>query len=122
VIMTTLNFSLSVVRILAWMLATAIVILSIVPPSLRPETGTPHAFEHIAIFFVTGLLFGIGYDRRHWLLGALLVVFSGTVELAQLLVPGRHARWSDFVIDALAISAGVAVTSLVRPIFTHRDA
>lgn len=108
-----LSHSLTVVaRILAWTLAASIVILSIVPPGLRPETGTPHVFEHATIFFATGLAFGIGYDCRQDLLGAALVIFSGAVELAQLLVPGRHARWSDFVVDALAVTVGLTLTSL----------
>jgi VanZ family protein len=37
----------------------------------------------------------------------MLVIFAGTVEIAQLFVPGRHARLSDFIVDALAISAGL---------------
>lgn len=90
-----------------------IVILSVVPPNLRPETGTPHAFEHGAIFFLTGTAFALGYDRRHDVLAVLLVVFAGAVELAQLFVPGRHARLSDFIIDALAITGGLLTVSLV---------
>jgi VanZ family protein len=29
-------------------------------------------------------------------------LFAGFVEIAQLFVAGRHARWSDFTVDALA--------------------
>jgi VanZ family protein len=36
------------------------------------------------------------------------VIFAGAIELAQLYTPGRHARLSDFVVDALAAGAGVA--------------
>jgi VanZ family protein len=46
--------------------------------------------------------FGLGYKRRHDLLAILLVVFSGAIEIAQLFVPGRHARLGDFIIDAVA--------------------
>jgi VanZ family protein len=99
--------------ITAWGLATAIVVLSVVPPVLRPETGLPHAVEHFAIYSATGLAFGVSYDRRHGLLAILLVVFAGAVEIAQLFVPGRHARVSDFTVDALATSFGVILTSLV---------
>jgi VanZ family protein len=106
-------------RVSAWSLATVIVILSIVPPHLRPETWSPHALEHIAIFSATGLAFGLGYQRRHGLLAILLVLFSGAVEIAQLFVPGRHARLSDFIIDALAISGGLMAVSLVAQIRAH---
>lgn len=99
-------------RATAWALTAAIIILSLVPPELRPETGAPHALEHFSIYAGTGVAFSLGYPRRNLLLAGLLVIFSGAVELAQLLVPGRHARLSDFVIDALAMSVGVAVGSL----------
>jgi len=101
-----------IARITAWGLAVAIVVLSVVPPGLRPETGLPHALEHSSIFWATGLAFGLGYDRRHGLLAILLVLFSGTVEVAQLFVPGRHARLSDFIIDAASITVGVMMVSL----------
>jgi VanZ family protein len=94
-------------RIVAWTLATAITILSILPPDLRPDTGVPHYLEHFAIYWATGLAFGLGYERKQGLLAVLLVIFSGTVELAQLFVPGRHARLSDFVVDAIAVCVGL---------------
>lgn len=101
-----------IARIAAWGLAVAIFVLSIVPPGLRPETGLPHALEHSSIFWATGLAFGLGYDRRHGSLAILLVLFSGAVEVAQLFVPGRHARLSDFIIDAASITVGVMMVSL----------
>ena len=43
-----------VVRIVAWSLAATIVVLSLVPSELRPETGFPHILEHFFIFAATG--------------------------------------------------------------------
>jgi len=94
-------------------LATAIVALSVVPPSLRPETGLPHGIEHFVIYLATGLAFALGCELKPGLLATLLVFFSGAVEIAQLFVPGRHARLSDFIVDGLAITVGVMVVSLV---------
>ena len=104
----------TVIRIAAWSLAAAIVILSVVPPGLRPETGTPHHLEHFIVYWTTGLAFGLGYDRKHNLLALLLVVFSGSVEIMQLFVPGRHARLSDFAIDGAAACVGLFTVSLVN--------
>lgn len=92
-------------------LAAAIVALSLVPPNLRPNTGLPHGLEHFIMYSVTGFAFGLGYGR-HRLLLILLVIFSGTIEMAQTLVPGRHARLSDFIIDVLAMGIGVLIASL----------
>jgi len=96
-------------------LATAIVALSVVPPSLRPETGLPHGIEHFVIYLATGLAFALGCELRPGLLATLLVFFSGAVEIAQLFVPGRHARLSDFIVDGLAMTVGVMAVSLVPP-------
>jgi VanZ family protein len=105
---------LKIARIAAWSLATAIVVLSVVPPGLRPETLAPHFLEHFAIYAATGLAFGLGYERQHGLLAILLVIFSGTVEIAQLFAPGRHARLSDFIVDALAACFGMMTAALIN--------
>ena len=110
-----MRFFLKIVRIIAWTLAAAIVVLSVVPRGLRPETGTPHNLEHFIAFLATGFAFGLGYDRKHSLLALLLVLFSFWVEVLQLFVPGRHARLSDFVVDALAACVGLLMASLVNP-------
>ena len=102
-----------IARIAAWSLATAIVILSLVPPTLRPGTSAPHNLEHFVIFAATGFTFGLGYKRRHDLVAICLVVFSGSIEMAQLFVPGRHARLSDFIIDAIAVCIGLVMSSLL---------
>jgi VanZ family protein len=102
-----------IARIAAWSLATAIVILSLVPPTLRPETSAPHSVEHFLIYVATGFGFGLGYKRRHDLLAIFLVTFCGSIEVAQLFVPGRHARFSDFIIDAVAACIGLVMSSLL---------
>jgi VanZ family protein len=96
-------------RILAWMLIGAIVILSLVPPSLRPVTGAPHGLEHFAIFALCGYAFGLGYRSRYLLHAIALVTFAGSIEVLQFTAPGRHARMLDFAIDAIASCAGVLI-------------
>jgi VanZ family protein len=102
-----------VARIAAWLLTAAIVVLSLVPAWLRPETDMPHDLEHFSIFFATGVAFGVGYSRRPKLVVAALVIFAAAVELAQIVDPGRHARVSDFIVDALAACLGAALVFLV---------
>jgi len=91
----------------AWTLLITIVILSLVPAQDRPVTGLPHWVEHFSIFFATGLAFGVGYPQRPLFQFVALLAFTAAIELAQLLVPGRHARLSDFVIDASGVTVGL---------------
>jgi VanZ family protein len=101
-------------RIVAWSLAATIVILSLVPPALRPETSAPHSLEHFMIFAAAGFAFGLGHKRRHDLLAILLVIFSSSIEITQLFAPGRHARLSDFIIDTIAACTGLLMSSLLN--------
>jgi VanZ family protein len=100
-------------RIAAWVLTAVILILSLVPPTLRPETSAPHSLEHFIIYAATGFTFGLGFRRRHDLLAIFLVVFCGSIEIAQLFVPGRHARLTDFIVDAVAACIGLVTSSLI---------
>ena len=106
------------VRIAGWGLASIITILSLVPPAYRPETAVPHNLEHFAIFAATGLCFGVGYRRSSIPVTIGLIVFAGAIEVAQKLVNGRHARLSDFIVDAFAMCFGVAAgSSLINHYF-----
>jgi VanZ family protein len=109
-----------IAKIASWTLAAAIIILSVVPPSLRPETGVPHEIEHFMMYAVTGFAFGVAYELRYATLAIFLVLFAGLVEIAQLFVPGRHARLSDFIVDALAMCVGaLAVMLRLKPVRTE---
>src|SRR5690242_10468071 len=96
-------------RVIAWLLLAIIVALSFVPPTLRPVTPAPHYAEHLGIFLMTGVAFGLGYERLPALQAIGLVAFSAAIELIQLGIAGRHARLTDFVINAISISLGVGI-------------
>jgi VanZ family protein len=98
-------------RVAAWAAASAIVVLTVVPPSLRPTTDPPHDVEHAAAFLIVGILFGLAYEGRERILSGGAVVFCAMVEVLQLYVPGQHARWIDFVVDAAAAVLGIVVGS-----------
>jgi VanZ family protein len=94
-------------RVIAWFLLLVIVVLSVVPPSLRPTTSAPHQIEHAAIFIAAGISFGMAYLGREWILSIGAIIFCTAIELVQVYVPGRHARISDFVVDVTAAVLGV---------------
>jgi VanZ family protein len=96
-------------RVVAWALLVTIVVLSFVPPGLRPVTPAPHYAEHLGIFLATGVAFGFGYAWSPVLQAIALVAFSAAIELIQLGIVGRHARLSDFVVNAVSISVGVGI-------------
>lgn len=91
-----------VVRGLAWFGIFAIVILSVVPSSLRPVTGMGHQFEHFAAFALVAGLFAVGYRLPLMRLLVLAFLFCGGIELLQWPLATRHARLSDFLIDFFA--------------------
>lgn len=94
------------------MLLTVIVVLTLVPPAIRPVTGVSHMVEHYAIFLLTGALFALSYEIRTNLFFILAVIFSGCLELIQSYVPGRHARLSDAFVDAIGACIGIAVARI----------
>jgi VanZ family protein len=104
----------------AWAALSTIVVLTVVPPSLRPTTDAPHDIEHAAAFLSTGVLFGLAYAGRERILSIGAVVFCAMIEILQLYVPGRHARWIDFAVDALATVFGVLVGTLGSRVLQKR--
>lgn len=95
-------------KCLAVALLIAIAVLSLVPAEFRPDTGAPHDIEHGAIFALFGLALVLGFRLRLWTWVMLGPLFAAAIELAQLYVPGRHSRLSDFLVDA----AGALIGSL----------
>jgi VanZ family protein len=95
----------------AWLLLLAIAVLTLAPPWYRPVTHIHHTLEHLAIFVATGLAFGLGYSAPYLYRLIPLIGFTAAVEIAQLWVPGRHARLSDFLINVLGVSIGLAWVS-----------
>src|SRR5437868_1639979 len=91
----------TVARLVGWVVLCVIVVLSYVPPTLRLVTVASQFTEHFAIFFLAGGCFALGYRRNAVVIGSLAVAAVGIIELLQLVVPGRHARVSDFIVNAL---------------------
>ena len=107
----------AICRVAGWSLAGLITIISLVPPNFRPETPLPHNIEHFAIFAAAGAAFGFGYSDKRKLAMVSLLAFAAGIEVAQKMVPGRHARMSDFIVDAISLliaqGVGVALSALI---------
>jgi VanZ family protein len=97
-------------RIFAWLLAAAVAFATLGPPGYRPHSEFGQNGEHALAFFLIGLAFGLAYTRR-LLTTVIAVAGIGLIEILQFWAPGRHARLSDFIVDALAACAGLAVAA-----------
>jgi VanZ family protein len=102
-------------RRLSWLLLAAIFALSVVPAAVRPVVA-PQTIEHAAAFAIAGVLFVFAHELTFIRGAAVAVAYSGLIELVQLFVPGRHARLSDFLIDALAALIGSALGHHLRQV------
>jgi VanZ family protein len=98
-------------RLLAWSLAAAVAFATLGPPNYRPHTEFGQNAEHALAFVLVGMAFGLAYARNRLLTALVGVAMTGLVELLQFWAPGRHARLMDFVVDALAACAGLAVAA-----------
>jgi VanZ family protein len=98
-------------RLLAWALAAAVTFATLGPAQYRPHSEFGQNGEHGLAFMLVGFAFGVAYRRNRRVTALLTVVMTGTIEILQFWAPGRHARLSDFVVDALAACAGLAMAA-----------
>lgn len=107
------DFMTILLRLSAWLLAVAVTFATLGPPRYRPHANLGQDGEHALAFVLIGLAFGLAY-RQHRVLTALIAVaLTAALELAQLWVPGRHARLEDFIVDALTACAGFIAAALL---------
>ena len=64
-------------------------------------------------FALVGLAFGLGYPNHRMILAVLAIAGAGMMEILQQWVRGRHAYFSDFVINGLGACAGIAAAALL---------
>src|SRR5664279_49182 len=100
-----------ILRMFAWLLAAAVTFATLGPPRFRPHSDLSQNGEHALAFILVGLAFGLAYPRHRLLNAVIAVVMIGILEILQLWMPGRHARLADFVVDAAAACAGLAVAA-----------
>jgi VanZ family protein len=89
-------------RLFAWGLAAAVIFATLGPPRFRPHADLGQNGEHALAFVLVGLAFGLAYRRNRPLSALVAVAVTGAIEILQFWAPGRHARVSDFIVDALA--------------------
>ena len=95
-------------------------LLSLIPAALRPDTGASGKLEHLLAYMGAAALIGLaGSTLRQRLGGLWLLPYAGVLELAQIYVPGRHPRFSDFVVSGGGAILGVVAAFGVYPFLRH---
>jgi hypothetical protein len=103
---------LTLVRAVAWLAVVTIILLSVVPGDIRPNMMASQDYEHFSAYLVTGCLFAMGYSSSVQVMisGSMLSVLAGTLEIAQLWIPGRSSKASDAMVGMLGAWVGLCVT------------
>jgi hypothetical protein len=90
----------TLLRLSASLLATAV---RLAPPRRRPHSNLGQISEHTLTFGLVGLAFAIAHPLHPPPAAAITILMAGMLELAQMLLPGRHTRRQDFVLDTLGL-------------------
>ena len=95
-------------RMAAWPAVVVIIVLSVVPGSLRPHVLGNDRAEHFIAYLIAGSLFAVGYVRPLQLIssGVMLTICAGALEFVQLLIPGRLASPRDFIASTIGVWIG----------------
>jgi VanZ family protein len=103
-----------ILRAASWLIILGLVIATVVPANERPVTGLQHDFEHFLAFGIAGLIFGLAYTWRSHVNLLSAVIFALVLELSQIPLATRHARFEDFVVDAVAACLGIVLARWCR--------
>jgi VanZ family protein len=77
----------------------------------RPYTGVEHHLEHFLAFLLLGLIFGFGYPGHRRVVALIGIIMAAILETLQLWVPGRHASFADFAVNATGAWVGLAAAA-----------
>jgi VanZ family protein len=88
----------------------------VVPAADRPVTGAGQLLEHLTAFAIVGGAFAVGYRLSLIHLLFLAVLFCAGIEMLQIPLPTRHARVSDFLVDAGGACLAILCVFVARQI------
>lgn len=96
---------------IAWAVLASIVFVTLSPIGWRPHFEAVR-IERAGAFAVVGLLFGLAYPRRLWLVLSVMVGAALLLEALQHLTPDRHGRLSDAVVKIVGAFVGIGISWL----------
>jgi apolipoprotein N-acyltransferase len=103
----------AVFKVIAWGSLAFIVFATLSPIGMRPHVTTVN-LERFAAFAVAGLLFGLAYPNRFWLVLAIVLGAAGILEALQLLTPDRHGDARNAILKIIGGSFGVSLARVIN--------
>jgi VanZ family protein len=98
----------------AWGVLFGLLAVTVVPAGVRPVLVPWHYLEHMLAFGTLGTTFAIAYRKQTITLILGLTSFILVLEIAQLILPTRHARWQDLVVNLVSVYAGLFLGRLLQ--------
>jgi apolipoprotein N-acyltransferase len=100
-------------KLVAWGSLVFIVFATLSPIGLRPHVTSVN-LERFGAFVMAGLLFGLAYPNRFWLVLTIVVGAAGVLEVLQVLTPDRHGEASNAFVKIAGGGFGVGVAALIH--------
>jgi len=104
-------------KIVFWISAIAVLILSVIPGSLTVRHSIEHLdkLAHFAAFFVLSilLLFAYRLAKPFYTTALLMALFGFSIEVLHLYVPRRFFSMYDFAADLLGVLIALIIYRLV---------
>jgi apolipoprotein N-acyltransferase len=101
-----------IITVIAWAILAFIVFATLSPIGLRPHIENV-SVERFGAFAFVGLLFGLAYPKRLWLVLTLVCGTAFVLEALQHLTPDRHGHLADAIVKFAGGVAGVALSWLI---------
>jgi VanZ family protein len=113
----------SSIRAVGWIIALSIVVLSLVPGRLRPHVLPNNYLEHFVAYLSIGCVFAAGYPARSHriILGIMLAVGAGALEVAQLFIAGRTSSVEDFAAGVVGAWLGLGLPFVMQRLFGRQS-
>lgn len=112
---------LTLVRLLAWIVAIGLVAVTLSPLEARPVLASPN-LERAGAYALFGFLLALSYPRRWGLALLAAVALAGALEAAQGLTASRHGRVVDFMVKGGAAMIGGLVAQGLHLLLARRTA
>lgn len=103
------------IRSAFWLCVVAVLVLSLMPPSVQlPSTGWDKT-NHLLGFAVLAALGCLAWPSRTTRVLAGLLAYGALIECLQALTPYRFAEGADLLADALGLALGWALAFIAKP-------